>query len=71
MYAVLYQQLADDKNQYQPVDPKNEFYHNTNGMLDQRGGGYKSSLVTYFVQTCSLISIHNGMYTVCSNDTLH
>ena len=27
MYAVLYQQLADDKNQYQPVDPKNEFYH--------------------------------------------
>ena len=24
----------------------------------------KSSLVTKFVQTCSLISIHNGMYTV-------
>ena len=23
---------------------------------------YKSSFVTYFVQTCSLIPIHNGMY---------
>ena len=30
---------------------------------------YKSSLVAYFVQMCSFISIYNGVYTVCSYDT--
>ena len=30
---------------------------------------YKSPLVANFVQTYSLISIHNGMYTVFSYDT--
>ena len=30
---------------------------------------YESSLVAYFVQTCSLTSIFNGMYTLCSYDT--
>ena len=50
----------------------------TNGMLDQRGWGrlskcsrlyyHKSSLVTNFVQTYCLISIYNGIYTVCSNE---
>ena len=28
-----------------------------------------STLVPNFVQTCILISIFNGMYTVCSYDT--
>ena len=27
---------------------------------------YESLLVTNFVQTCILIEIYNGMYTVCS-----
>ena len=47
-----------------------------NGMRGQRGEGcqnaiffYKSSLVANFLQTCSLISMHNVMYTVCSSDT--
>ena len=44
-----------------------------NGMLGQREEGcqnaHQSSLVANFAQTCSLISIYNGMYTVCSYDT--
>ena len=32
---------------------------------------YKSALVTNFVQTCSLISIYKGMYTVCSYYIIH
>ena len=48
----------------------------TNDMFDQKGQAvkmlktnyYRSLLVTIFVQTCSLISIYNGMYTVCSYD---
>ena len=31
---------------------------------------YKSSLGAIFVQTCSLTSIYNGMYTACSYDTV-
>ena len=30
---------------------------------------YKSSLVANVVQTCSHISIDNGMYTICSYDS--
>ena len=49
-----------------------------NGMLDPWGKAvktlktnyYKSSLVTTCVQTCSSISIYNGMYIVCKYDTL-
>ena len=31
----------------------------------------KTNKVTYCVQTCSLIFIYNGMYTVCSYDAPH
>ena len=30
---------------------------------------YKSTLVIFFVHTCSLISIYNGMYSVFCYDT--
>ena len=69
---------------FTPIDQANPFVYSFSftlhtsyriGMLDQKRlskcsktNYFKSSVVTNFAQTCSLIPIYIGMYTVCSYD---